>query len=208
MPTLAGDTVQCEAARDRPPAAQAGLLLGRFADESCDADQERPTLGDEMSRGAFVLGPDEGHTVWSLGGRFTMKLSGADVADRFFVTEALAFHTTEPPLHIHHREDEAWYVLEGQMTFYVADEVLEAPAGAFVFGPRGVPHTFIVDVEPTRVLVFGSPAGFEQFALELGHPGSGDTPPPDLSIPGPEILGPVAERYGIEVVGPPVRDRL
>jgi hypothetical protein len=55
------------------------------------------------------------------------------------------------------------------MTFYVADEVLEATAGCFAFAPRGIPYTFRVDVEPTRVLVFASPAGFGHFALELGE---------------------------------------
>ena len=61
--------------------------------------------------------------------------------------------------------------------------------------------------EPARVLVFASPAGFEHFALELGEPARDDTPPAGLSVPGPEVLGPVAERYGIEVVGPPARAR-
>lgn len=104
-----------------------------------------------------------------------VELSGADAGDRFSVTEALAFQTTEPPLHIHHNEDEAWYILEGHMTFHTADQVLEAPAGAFVFGPRGVPHTFTVDAEPTRVLVFASPAGLSDSrwtwaTLVRGHP--------------------------------------
>jgi hypothetical protein len=89
------------------------------------------------------------------------------------------------------------------MTFYVADQVLVATAGCFAFAPRGVPHTFTVGVEPTRVLVFASPAGFEHFALELGQPARDDTPPANLAMPSPEILGAVAERYGIEVVGPP-----
>jgi hypothetical protein len=52
-----------------------------------------------------------------------------------------------------------------------------------------------------------SPAGFEHFALELGEPAHEDTPPPTLAVPAPEVLGPVAERYGIEVVGPPHRAR-
>ncbi|MDQ3679317.1 MAG: hypothetical protein M3378_02005 [Actinomycetota bacterium] len=82
---------------------------------------------------------------------------------------------------------------------------MEASAGSFVFAPRGIPHTFTVDVEPTRVLVFASPAGFEHFALELGQPAIDDNPPADLTIPSPEVLGPIAERYGIEVVGPPQR---
>lgn len=154
---------------------------------------------------AFMLGPGEGQAVWSLGGRFTTKLTGTDASDRFSVTEALAFRSTEPPMHLHHREDEAWYILDGKMTFTVAGDVLEATAGAFVFGPQGLPHSFTVDVEPTRVLVFAAPAGFEQFALDLGHPAFGDAPPDDLAMPAPEVLGPVAERYGIEVVGPPIR---
>jgi mannose-6-phosphate isomerase-like protein (cupin superfamily) len=155
--------------------------------------------------GAFVLGSGAGASVWSLGGRFTIKLDGDQSGQRFSITEALAFQTTEPPRHVHHNEDEAWYVLDGHLTFHVADEVLEAGVGSFVFGPRGVAHTFTVDVEPSRVLVFASPAGFERFALDLGHPASGDDPPSGLSLPTPEVLGPVAERYGIEVVGPPVR---
>jgi mannose-6-phosphate isomerase-like protein (cupin superfamily) len=154
---------------------------------------------------AFALGAGEGESVWSLGGRFTMKLTGDVTEKRFSITEALAFRATEPPLHVHQREDEAWYILDGQLTFHIAGEVLTAGPGSFVFGPMGVPHTFTVDVEPSRVLVFASPAGFEQFALDLGHPATSDDPPEGLALPGPDVLGPVADRYGIQVVGPPVR---
>lgn len=156
-------------------------------------------------RQPFVLKAGEGASVWSLGGRFTTKVAGAQAEDRFALVEALAFRSAEPPLHIHHREDEAWYVLDGKMTVYVGDDELEATAGCFVFAPRGIPHTFTVDVEPTRVLVFASPAGFEHFAAELGEPATSDLPPSGLASPPPEVLGPVAERYGIEVVGPPRR---
>jgi len=156
-------------------------------------------------REPFLLLAGEGASVWSLGGRLTLKLTAAEAEERFALVEVLAFQSTEPPLHIHHREDEAWYLLDGQMTFYVGDQVLEATAGCFVFAPRGIAHTFTVDVEPTRVLVFASPAGFEHFALELGEPATGDNPPAQLAVPPPEVLGPVADRYGIEVVGPPRR---
>ncbi|MEK6226953.1 MAG: quercetin 2,3-dioxygenase [Chloroflexota bacterium] len=156
-------------------------------------------------RTPFVLRKGEGQSVWSLGGRFTMKVAEADAGGRFALVEALAFRATEPPLHIHHKEDEAWYVLDGHMTFYVGDAVLEADAGSFVLAPSGIAHTFTVDVEPTRVLVFASPAGFERFAVELGEPATNDKPPAGLAVPGPDVLGPVAQRYGIEVVGPPHR---
>jgi mannose-6-phosphate isomerase-like protein (cupin superfamily) len=153
----------------------------------------------------LALGPGEGESVWSLGGRFTVKLERALSEGRLALVEALAFRTTEPPLHIHHREDEAWYILDGEMTFHIGEASHKATAGSFVYAPMGLPHTFTVDVEPTRVLVFASPGGFEHFALELGIPASGDVPPDDLAVPAPEILGPVGERYGIEVVGPPRR---
>ena len=156
-------------------------------------------------RKPFVLKKSEGPSVWSLGGRFTVKAAEADADGRFSLVETLAFRSTEPPLHVHHKEDEAWYVLDGHMTFYVGDAVLEANAGSFVFAPSGIAHTFTVDVEPTRVLVFASPAGFERFALELGEPATSDNPPAGLAVPGPDVLGPVAQRYGIEVVGPPHR---
>lgn len=156
-------------------------------------------------RTPFRVQAKDGRSVWSLGGRFTTMADAAATEGRFALVESLAFRSTEPPLHIHRNEDEAWYVLDGGMTFYVGDEVLEATPGTFVYAPRGLPHTFTVDIEPTRVLVLASPAGFEQFAEELGIPAQGEIPPAGMPLPSPEVLAPVAERYGIEVVGPPRR---
>jgi mannose-6-phosphate isomerase-like protein (cupin superfamily) len=152
-----------------------------------------------------VLGPGDGLTLWTLGGKFTLKLDGARAEGRLAVLEALATRSAEPPLHVHHREDEAWYVLDGQMTFHVADAAHVAASGTFVYAPKGLPHTFTVDVEPTKVLLIASPAGFEGFARELGIPADDParTTAPDL--PSPDALAPIAERYGIEVVGPPWR---
>lgn len=156
-------------------------------------------------RQPFLLRAGEGESVWSLGGRFTIKLADASADGRFSLVESVAFRSTEPPLHVHQREDEAWYVLDGEMTFHVGDSVLNATSGSFVFAPMGIAHSFTVDVEPTRVLVLTAPSGFEHFALELGVPAGDDRPPSELTVPGPETLGPVAERYGIKIVGPPLR---
>ncbi|MGH2356487.1 MAG: cupin domain-containing protein [Candidatus Limnocylindria bacterium] len=158
-----------------------------------------------MSRPGFAFGPDEGNALWSLGGRFTTKLAGTDADGHLAVIEAVAWRSAEPPLHVHHREHEAWYVVEGQLTFRVGDSELVAGAGTFAFAPKDVPHAFTVDVEPTRVLVLAAPAGFEGFVKEVGVPASGGSRPESLDIPAPEILGPIAERYGIEIVGPPLR---
>ncbi len=156
-------------------------------------------------RRVVALARGAGESVWSIGGRFTIKADGDTSQGRLALVEALAFRSTEPPLHVHHREDEAGYVLDGQMTFHVGGETHVATAGSFVYAPMGLPHTFTVDVEPTRVLVLSTPAGFEHFAVELGVPATDDRPPADLEMPSPEVLAPVGERYGIEVVGPPWR---
>jgi quercetin dioxygenase-like cupin family protein len=153
----------------------------------------------------FVVQPGEGAPIWSLGGHFRTLARKAETEGQFALVEAIAFRSTEPPLHVHRNEAEAWYVLDGQMTFKVGDERFVATAGSFAYAPKGIPHAFMVDVEPTRVLVLAAPAGFEQFAAELGIPALGTQPPDDLVGPLPEILGPIAERYGIEVVGPPLR---
>ena len=158
-------------------------------------------------RNGFVVGPGEGRSVWSLGGRFTMKLAGEEAEGRLSLVEVLASRASEPPLHIHRAEDEAWYVLDGQLTFHVGDAVLTATKGSFAFAPKGIPHTFTVDVEPTRVLLLATPSGFERFAEEVGVPATDDVPPSGLAVPGPDILGPVAARYAMEIVGPPVRAR-
>ncbi len=158
-----------------------------------------------VDRRPFLHRPGEGRSVWSLGGHFTIKADGMASDGRFSLIEALAWRSTEPPTHIHQREDEAWYVLDGQMTFRVGDEEFVASTGSFAFAPRGLPHAFTVDVEPTRVLVLASPAGFEQFAVDLGTEAVGDDPPADLPMPSPEAIAAVGDRYGIEVVGPPIR---
>ncbi len=133
----------------------------------------------------YLVRPGEGDSVWSIGGRFTIKVGGADSAGRLSVLEAVVTRSTEPRRHIHHREDEAWYILDGQLTFHVGETVLTAAAGSLAFAPMGIPHTFTVDIEPSRILVLASPAGFERFVFELGVPATGDDPPAELSLPRP-----------------------
>jgi len=97
-------------------------------------------MAESGERKPLLVRAGEGESVWSLGGRFTAKATAGITEERFALVEAVAFQATEPPLHIHHREDEAWYILDGKMTFYVGDEVLEATAGCFAFAPRGNRH--------------------------------------------------------------------
>jgi mannose-6-phosphate isomerase-like protein (cupin superfamily) len=103
------------------------------------------------------------------------------------------------PLHIHHRTDEAFYVLRGRATVQVGNDTFTVGPGDFCMMPRGIPHTYAIhDGEDFEALCTLSPAGelpmFEELADAQPEPGD-----PDL-----ELLQPVLGKYGIEVVGPPI----
>jgi quercetin dioxygenase-like cupin family protein len=98
-----------------------------------------------------------------------------------------------PPLHLHTREDEAFYVLEGRMTVFLADRMIELKAGESALAPRGVPHVYRVESDGARWLALVSPAGFETFVRQVATT-------PGL---GPAELTKIAAEYGIEILGPP-----
>ena len=146
----------------------------------------------------------EGDARWFLGGLTTIKASGKTTAGRVAVTENWARRGYGSPLHLHHNEDEWFYVLSGELTFCVDGEVIDAPAGSFVYGPRGLPHTFTVSSDQARFLLVVEPAGFEEFLLELSEPAQSATlPPAMLKPPALDTMMTVAARYGIEILGPP-----
>lgn len=112
-------------------------------------------------------------------------------------------HLTMPPgfatpYHTHHQEEEAFYILEGQAAFISDGKWLTAGAGAYVFGPRKIPHGFrITGTGPARMLVICAPAGFEKFVLEMSEPSTAPPGPPDMAK-----LMALAEKYKIEIHGP------
>ena len=141
-------------------------------------------------------------SYWSLGGRFTIKAGGDATGESLAAVEAVFTKLAEPPLHLHHAEDEAWYVLEGKLTFTIGERRTEAGPGDFVFAPRDVPHAFTVDVEPSRVLVVTTPAGFDRLVADAGVPVADSTGPLPID---PERIGPLQARYNFEILGPPIR---
>ncbi len=102
------------------------------------------------------------------------------------------------PYHTHHREDEAFYILEGEVAFICDGKWLRATAGTYVFGPREIPHGFrIAGSTPARMLLLCSPAGFENFVLELSQPMNSEPTPPDMAK-----LMETAARYQVDIHGP------
>ena len=99
------------------------------------------------------------------------------------------------PYHTHHLEDEAFYVLEGEMAFVCGGQWTRAKAGTFVFGPRNIPHGFkVVGEAPARLLLLCAPGGFEQFVVDMSEPAPA---PPDMAK-----LMAVAAKYQIDIHGP------
>jgi quercetin dioxygenase-like cupin family protein len=152
----------------------------------------------------IALGPDEGEALWAFGALITIKASAQTTGGAVAVLEHRAGRGAGSPLHVHRREDEWFYVMEGELTFWVGGRVIEAPAGAFVFGPRDVPHTFTVSSEEAHFLLVTEPGGFEGMLRALGEPAAGLTIPPPPSAP-PDIarIAQVCADYGVEILGPP-----
>jgi quercetin dioxygenase-like cupin family protein len=104
-----------------------------------------------------------------------------------------------PPLHVHQREDEAFYVLEGDYSVFIGDEVIKVSPGAWVWGPRAVPHGYQIHSERGRHLSLAMPGGFEAFFEEVAAFASPSADPRHEM----GRLAAVAARYGVELLGPP-----
>ena len=152
----------------------------------------------------IALTAHEGDARWFLGTLVTIKASSQTTAGRVAVTENLAPRGAGSPLHVHHREDEWFYVVEGELTFWVGGQIITASAGSFVYGPRDIPHTFAVSSDTARFLLVTEPAGFEEFVRALSEPATELViPPPATEPPDIEAMTRLAAEYGLEILGPP-----
>jgi quercetin dioxygenase-like cupin family protein len=152
----------------------------------------------------IALQPGEGDARWFLGFLVTIKSTVETTNGRVAVIEHLGTQGLGSPLHVHRNEDEWFYVLSGELTFWIDGSVTTAAAGSFVYGPRDVPHTFTVSSDEARFLVVTEPAGFENFLLELSEPAQAHTlPPASVEPPALETLVATAAAYGLEILGPP-----
>ncbi len=152
----------------------------------------------------IALPPGEGEALWFLGLRATIKASAETTGGRVAVIEHHAPQGAGAPLHVHHNEDEWFYITEGELTFWVGGQVMTAASGSFVYGPRDIPHTFAVTSEQARFLLVTEPAGLERFVRAGSHPARTLTiPVPPSEPPDPAQLAALAADYGMEILGPP-----
>ena len=128
-----------------------------------------------------------------------MRSSGESTNSAFALMEHLAAPPGfASPYHTHHLEDEAFYILSGNVSFVSDGKWLKAGPGTYVFGPREIPHGFKVTGDaPAQMLILCAPAGFERFVLELSEPVDAPMTPPDI-----EKLVKTAAKYKIDIHGP------
>ena len=148
-----------------------------------------------------VRKPAQGRTVAVVGDVYRFLATGEDTNGKYALFEALVSPGGGPPPHVHSREEEGFYVLEGEITFTVNGERVVATAGMFANMPVGTPHSFKNESsKPARMLISVAPAGLEQMFFEFGVPlPEGSTTallPKKEKI---EKLLAVAPKYGIEI---------
>lgn len=152
----------------------------------------------------YALTREEGEPRWFLGALATIKADADSTGGRVAVVELEAEQGFGSPLHVHHAEDEWFYVIEGELTFWVGGTIRPTAAGSFVYGPRDVPHTFVVTSPRARFLIVCEPAGFDRFVRSASEPAEYRALPPEhVQPPSPEELIAIATEHGQEILGPP-----
>jgi quercetin dioxygenase-like cupin family protein len=148
---------------------------------------------------AVALAPGEGATLVNpVGGHVIFKARGPETGGTMTVLETVVTPGDGPPLHVHVKDDEAVYVLEGEIDFRVGDELYENRVGSFVFIPRGTPHTFQnVGSDDARMLLIFTPSGIERLFERAAAAGA--TSADDDAWAG------AAQEAQTEMVGPPLR---
>jgi quercetin dioxygenase-like cupin family protein len=144
---------------------------------------------------------DEGEARWWFNALAVIKATAADTGGQMTIVEMTEPPGAEAPRHVHHREDESFWILEGDVTLQVGDATIEAGAGDFAFGPRDVPHSYQVGDSGCRMLFICTPGGFEGLVRAMSEPAESRTlPPPNDEPPNMERIAAVAEANGCELL--------
>jgi quercetin dioxygenase-like cupin family protein len=163
--------------------------------------------GAEMSQAtevteAFAVRGEEGEARWWLGALAVIKATAADTGGHLAVVDVTDPPGVEAPLHVHHREDEAFWILDGDVTFEVGGKTIEASAGDFVFGPRDIPHRYKVGDAGSRMLFILTPGGFEELVRATSDPAQSRTlPPPDHPMAEEERMAAALAAAGCGLAG-------
>ncbi len=156
----------------------------------------------EADRGVKHVPQGGGESLWVFGGLVTFYAVGEDTGGAFTLLEEETSPKTGALPHLHHEEDQAFYVLEGEHEFVCDGRAIAAEVGSFVYVPRGTVHSFTnVGTTPGRILVLSTPAGgTERFFFEVGEPATDKSSPPPTSVPlDVAELRAIARKHGSDI---------
>jgi quercetin dioxygenase-like cupin family protein len=166
-------------------------------------DEERRDSMETRQGGVRHVPPGGGRSIWIVGDTYTFKAVSEDTSGAYMLFEGSVPPQSGPPPHIHHWEDEAYYILEGEFEILDNDHTFTASAGSFVYIPRGTLHRFKNVGETTaRMLVLFTPGGAENFFFEAGLPAKAGKTAPPLEQEEIERTLALAPKYGWEVMLP------
>jgi|SRR5688572_27501337 len=146
--------------------------------------------------------------LWFLDTLVCVRVSFREGRDRISVLEHAARRGDSPPLHVHVNEDEIFHILEGDFRFQVGAEERTGQAGDTVLVPKGIPHTYRVESNSGRWLTVTTHEQFEEFVRAMARKPDAEGLPPIGGAPSQEVIAAfieTAKRFGIEIVGPPIR---
>jgi quercetin dioxygenase-like cupin family protein len=158
-------------------------------------------VGSQMLK-PVVVARDEGQARWWFASLAVIKATAADTGGQMTIIEITEPPGSQAPLHVHHREDEGFWLLEGDVSFEVGGTIIEAHAGDYVFGPRDIPHRYTVGPAGCRMLFIMTPGGFEDLVIAMSRPAGNHTlPPPSDEEPDWEQVAAIARAHGNELLG-------
>ena len=152
----------------------------------------------------IALKQGEGEALWFFGSLAIVKAGSETIAGRVSVTELLGRQGSGSPLHVHHREDEWFYILEGELTFWVGGRIIKAPSRVVrVWSARHPPHLH------SHVARSAQPRGHRACRVRKVHVHAGEPaaaltiPPASVALPSPDRIKAAAAEFGLEILGPP-----
>jgi quercetin dioxygenase-like cupin family protein len=154
--------------------------------------------------GLFVQ-PDQGRSYYFGQDLYTFKAIGEETGEAYALCEVIVAPQGGTPTHRHSRENESFYVQDGEIEFQLDDHTFVATSGTFLHSPKGQLHRFTnTTATSAKMLIWVTPAGFEKFIAEVGKAVNGQiTPVASLSAEDLNKILTTAPKYGIEIIPPP-----
>ncbi|WP_414582733.1 cupin domain-containing protein [Scytonema sp. PCC 10023] len=162
-----------------------------------------------LNQQAILMQPGQGASYWFDRDLYIFKAVGEDTGQAYALCEVVvAPQGGGTPPHRHSRENESFYIQEGELEFQLDEQTIVATAGTFLYSPKGQLHRFInTSSMPAKLLIWVTPAGFEKFVAEVGKATDSQVgSAPSLSSADLEKILSTAPKYGVEIIPPSSAD--